>query len=492
VSATVPVDTRLDVPALLADGTHLIGGQWVAAVEGEQIDVINPANQDVLLRVPRGKRRDVDAAVTAAAAAFPAWRDSSPTLRANLLYRWAELCAEHEKEVDLLERMEVGHPHWGPSVIPGRLKYFAALADKITGDTLPTATPRVFGMTVREPFGVCGIIIPWNVPGPTMITDVAPALAAGNTIVVKPAEDAPLTCLFLAKLALEAGIPGGVVNIVTGLGTEAGAALPLHPLVRRMSFTGSPETGTKVMEACAQNRIPLHLELGGKSPQLVLRDANFAKAIPAIVGSITRNTGQICAAGSRLVVDKSVQRDLVSAIAEAFKKVRVGPWYEDVEMGPLISEKQEHRVLRYLKLGREEGAELVVGGNKLSGEKFDRGFYVEPTIFDQVKPDMRIAQDEIFGPVLSVLTFEDEAEGLEIANGTRYGLVASVWTNDISSAVRLARLIQAGTVSINSAGTAGVIGAPFGGYKDSGFGRATGADSILEYTQIKTIVINAE
>ena len=386
--------------------------------------------------------------------------------------------------------MEVGRPHWGPSPVPRTLTYVAGMADKITGQTLPAASPDVMGMTVREPYGVVGAIIPWNVPGPIMITDVAPAIAAGNTIVVKPAEDAPLTCLLLAKLALEAGIPPGVVNVVTGYGQEAGAALPAHPLMRRMSFTGSPETGSTVMAACAKNLIPLHVELGGKAPQIVLRDADLQRAVPTIVRSITLNTGQVCAAGSRLVVDAAVRSELVGAVAEAFTKVRVGPWYEDVDMGPLISAKQEQRVLGYLDVGREEGAQVVTGGNKLSGGKYDAGFFVAPTIFDQVTPDMRIAQEEIFGPVLSVLTYSDEEEALGIANGTKYGLNACVWTKDISRAVRLARRVQAGQVTINTFGSRGVIGAPWGGYKHSGFGRTMSADSILDYTQLKTIVID--
>ena len=460
------------------------------AKSGETIDVINPATGDVLLAVPRGGAEDVDDAVRAAAAAFPGWRDTGPATRAELMYRWAELCRRHETDIDTLERMEVGRPHWGPSPVPRTLTYTAGLADKITGQTLPSARPDVLGMTLREPYGVCGSIIPWNVPGPIMMTDVAPAIAAGNTIVVKPAEDAPLTCLFLAKLALEAGIPPGVVSVVTGYGGEAGAALPAHPLVRRMSFTGSPETGSKIMEACARNLVPLHVELGGKSPQIVLRDADLERAVPTIVRSITLNTGQVCAAGSRLLVEEGMRRELVDAVTSAFEKIRVGPWYEKVEMGPLISAKQEQRVLGYLDIGREEGAEVVCGGHKLTGEPFDQGFFVEPTIFDRVRPDMRIAQEEIFGPVLSVIGYDDEEEALAIANGTRYGLVASVWTNDLNRAVRLARKVQAGQVTINGFGSQGVIGAPFGGYKHSGFGRTMSADSILEYTQVKSVIIN--
>jgi acyl-CoA reductase-like NAD-dependent aldehyde dehydrogenase len=489
---TATATRDLDVGALLPGERHHIGGEWVAGRGGETIDVINPATQDVLLRVPRGGPEDVDAAVQAAAAAFPAWRDTNPMVRADLLYRWAELISEHQHELDLIERMEVGRPHWGPSRLPRMIIYLAGMVDKIHGKTLPTARPGLLGMTLREPYGVVGSIVPWNSPAHLMAHDVAPAIGAGNTIVVKPAEDAPLACLFLAKLAAEAGIPPGVVNVVTGYGGEAGAALPAHPLVRRMSFTGSPETGTKIMEACARHHIPLHLELGGKSPQIVLRDADLAKAVPAIVRSITLNTGQVCAAGSRLLAPPELRDELIGAISDAFTKVRIGPWYEDVQMGPLISAKQERRVLGYLDIGREEGAEIVTGGHKLSGDLFDKGFFVEPTLFDRVRPDMRIAQEEIFGPVLSVIDYTDEEEALAIANGTKYGLTASVWTSDIGRAVRIAKNVQAGHVYVNTPGAFGVIGAPWGGTKGSGFGRTMSPDIVEEYTQVKTVVIDGD
>jgi aldehyde dehydrogenase (NAD+) len=487
----VQAPERLDISGLLTEGTHLIGGEWVPARSGETIDVIDPATQNLLLRVPRGGAEDIDAAVRAAAAAFPAWRDTSPADRAEALYRFAEVCRRHDAELTTLEAMEVGHPKWPASGASRTLTYVAGLTDKVTGQTLPAASPAVLGLTIREPFGVCGSIIPWNTPGPLMITDLAPAIAVGNTLVVKPPEDAPLTCLLLGKLAAEAGIPPGVVNVVTGYGTEAGAALPAHPLVRHMSFTGSPETGTKIMEACARNLIPLRVELGGKSPQIVLRDANLARAVPMIARSITMNTGQVCAAGSRLLVSENMRQGVVEAVRAEFEKVRVGPWYEDVEMGPLINAKQEQRVLGYLDIGREEGAEVVTGGHKLTGPKYGRGFFVEPTIFDRVDPGMRIAQEEIFGPVLSVLTFDDEDEAIAIANGTKYSLSASVWTSDVSRAVRLARGIQAGMVTINGFASSGAIGAPWGGYKHSGFGRSMSSESVLDYTQIKTVILNA-
>jgi acyl-CoA reductase-like NAD-dependent aldehyde dehydrogenase len=482
-----PPDPRLG--GLVTNNTHLIGGDWVPAVSGETIGVIDPSNGETLAQVPRGAAADVDAAVRAATDAFPAWRDTSPSHRASLLMRWAELINQHEQEIDRLEISEVGRPHWGPLPMPGMLTFFAGQADKVSGLSLPTHTPDVLGLTLREPYGVVGAIIPWNAPGPNFVMDVGPAIAAGNTIVIKPAEDAPLTPLALARLALEAGIPPGVVNVVVGYGAEAGAAIPAHPGIGRMSFTGSPATGASVMAACARNHTPLHLELGGKSPQVLLDDADLDAAIPALTRGITLNTGQICAAGSRVVVDRSIHAEVVRRLAEAFARVRVGPGTDDVDMGPLISAKQHDRVLGYLKVGREEGAELVTGGGVPAGEQYERGFYVEPTIFDRVAADMRIAQEEIFGPVLSVLPVDGEAQALEVANGTEYGLVAAVWTADIGRAIRMARGLQAGQVAVNQILSGGVIGAPFGGYKGSGFGRTMGADSVLNYTQVKTVSI---
>ncbi|GGA60757.1 aldehyde dehydrogenase [Pseudoclavibacter endophyticus] len=477
---------------LVADNQQLIGGDWGPSVTGRTIDVINPANRERIATVPRSDERDVDAAIRAAQQAFPAWRDLDATSRARLIFKWADLIDERGAQLDRLESTEVGRPSWGPPPMASQLRFIAGQADKVHGTSLPTRASTSLGLTLREPYGVVGGVIPWNAPGPMFVTEVGAAIAAGNTMVMKPAEDAPLTPLALARLALEAGIPPGVINVVTGYGHEAGAAIPADPRIRRMGFTGSPATGRLIMEACARNLTPLHLELGGKSPQIVFPDADLDAAVAGMARGITLNTGQVCAAGTRVVVHRSVHDEVVDKLAAAMQEVTIGPGHQQVVMGPLINEKQHDRVLGYIELGREQGAELITGGGVPTGEDFGNGFFVEPTLFDGVTPDMRIAQEEIFGPVLSVLTFDDEAQAIEIANGVDYGLVASVWTNDLGTAVRMTRSIEAGQVGLNTPIGAGtVIGGPFGGYKNSGFGRTMGADAVLEWTQVKTVSLQS-
>ncbi|GAB3348044.1 aldehyde dehydrogenase family protein [Amycolatopsis echigonensis] len=474
--------------AALVPAAHLIGGRTVPSIGGAVTDVLDPGTGRVIGRVPDGTPADIDAAVAAASDAFPAWRDLSASRRAAVLHRWGALCTEHDEELGLLESLEVGRPYQGPASVGNRIVFIAGQADKIGGQSLPTATPDRLALTLREPFGVCGCIVPWNAPGALMVSVVAPALAAGNTVVVKPAADAPLTCLLLGELALQAGLPPGVLNVVPG-GAAPGAALAEHPGVRHLSFTGSTVTGASVMRAAARNLVPVHLELGGKSPQIVFDDANLEQAVPEIVRGVTFNAGQTCAAGTRVLVQRGSRQRLVDALATALSATRLGGWDEDVDMGPLINRTQQQRVLNHIGIAQSEGAQLVCGGGVPPGERYEHGFFVAPTLFDQVDPAMRLAQEEVFGPVLAVLEFDDLDEAVEIANGTKYGLVATAWTADVGRAVTLARRLEAGQVHVNAGRASGAIGAPFGGYRQSGFGRTMSADSVLEFTQVKSVVL---
>ena len=478
---------------VLPDGKLLLDGQWVSATKGETIPVVDPATQEVIQTITRGTKEDVDQAVESAHRAFKQWSKTSPTERGRILDRWHDLLNEHLEEVAGIEARDVGQPlSLARGLISGTansLHYYAGAADKLTGVTLPSGSPDYFGYTLREPHGVCAIIFPWNLPAMQLISDTAPALAAGNTVVAKPPEDAPLSCIRVAQLGLEAGLPPGVLNLVFGYGEEAGAALSSHPGINHMSFTGSPETGAVVMAACAKNLVPVKLELGGKSPHIVLEDADLKRAVPTVATSITFLSGQACIAGSRLLVSDKRKDEMVEAVAKSMSEVTLGAWDEDKNIGPLINKQQYDRVIGYLDMGKREGARVATGGGVPNDERLQRGYFVEPTVFDNVTPDMRIAREEIFGPVLSVLQFHDEDEAAALANDNAYGLSASIWTSDLGRAHRLASQIDAGMVGINQFGSGGVIGSPFATTKKSGFLHGGGYAGMMEYTKEKAVSI---
>ncbi|WP_285599650.1 aldehyde dehydrogenase family protein [Kineosporia sp. NBRC 101731] len=470
----------LEVP----QARHLIDGGWVPARHRGTLDVVDPATHKAFHVIANGGASDVDAAVAAARTAAPGWAAMNPSDRGALLGRWAALIGDHVEELAALEARDVGKPLSGGRmniwIAQGIIAYFAGAADKLTGVTLPTRDPDYLGLTLREPFGVCAVLIPWNVPAVLTAANVAPALAAGNTVVLKPSEVAPLVTLALADLAVRAGLPAGVLNLVTGEGATAGVALTGHPDIDHISFVGSTGTGRAVMAGAATHLVPVKLELGGKSPNVLFADADLDVALPAIVASITENAGQNCYAGSRLVVESSIHDEVVERLEELMAAVRLGTWEEDLDMGPLVSQAQHDRVAGFLQ---DPQARLVTGGR--TGD----GWFIEPTVFDQVTPDLRLAREEIFGPVLAVQTFTGFDQAVQYANATDFGLLACLWTGDISKALRLARRTRAGQVAVNQFHDAGVIGFPFNMQRDSGFSAGGGYAAMREYTQEKAVAI---
>ncbi len=471
----------------------IIDGESRPAASGERFSTSDPATGAELATVARGDADDVDAAVSAARSAFyGTWRDVPVFDRARHLRALSDAVSSHANALVEMESLDSGKPlsqaRTDVTVAAKYFEYYAGIADKIQGDTIPVS-PEVFSFATREPYGVTGHIVPWNYPLQIAARTVAPSLAAGNCVVLKPAEETPMSAVVLGELALEAGLPAGVVNVVPGLGEEAGAALARHPGIDHLAFTGSPEVGRQVMRSAADNITPVSLELGGKSPHVVLADADIEAAVPFIVKALIQNAGQTCSAGSRVVVDRTVRDDLVDAVRAAFDDVTIGRGIDDPDLGPLISQQQLERVLGYVERGRQEGATLVAGGDRLEDDKRPGGYFVPPTMFTDVAPSAAIAQDEIFGPVLSVLDYDDIAQGLRIANDSRFGLVAAVWTRDIDRALWLARELEAGQIFINTYGAGGGVEMPFGGWKNSGFGRDKGLEAIREYTQVKTVAV---
>jgi len=472
---------------------HFIGHRRLPSASGETIPVIDPSDGQPYAAIARGTAAEVDLAVQAARRAFDegAWGRMPAVERGRVLARACALVQEHADELARIESRDCGKPltqaRNDVTAIARYFEFYAGAADKVGGQVLPYL-PGYAVLADREPHGVTGHIIPWNYPLQIFGRSVGAALAAGNACVVKPAEDACLSLLRVAELLAEAGLPEGALNIVTGLGSEAGAALAAHPGLDHISFTGSPATGTRVAQAAAEHHVPVTLELGGKSPQVVFDDADLDAAVPVIVNAVVQNAGQTCSAGSRLLVQRGVHDALMERLAAAFAALRVGPAGADLACGPLIRASQLARVRQMVQEAREAGIAVAAEG-RIEPDAPAGGYYFAPTLLRDVPPGHRIAQEEVFGPVLAAMPFADEAEAVALANGTRFGLVAGVWTRDGSRALRVARRMRCGQVFVNNYGAAGGVELPFGGVKSSGHGREKGIEGLLSFTRIKTIAI---
>jgi betaine-aldehyde dehydrogenase len=474
----------------------VVGGESVDAADGKTFEIVNPASGKVIATAPLGGRNDVDRAVAAAQKAFDdpkGWATWAAGKRGRTLAKLADVIKKNSEELAQLESRNTGKPITsargeivGASLV---FDYYAGAANKIYGQTIPVSKPGL-DITLREPIGVVGLIVPWNFPLLMASWKLGPALAAGNTCILKPASLSPMTSLRMAELALEAGFPPGVINVVTGPGGSAGAALAGHQGVGKIAFTGETTTGQEIMRLASNNVKKVSLELGGKSPNVVYADADLERFAAESPYSVFDNCGQDCCARSRILVERSVHEKVVELFAEATRKVVVGdPADDKTEVGTLVSFKQRERVANYIEIGLGEGANLVVGGVEPDDEALKGGAYLMPAVFDNVGADMRIAREEIFGPVVSVIPFDTEAEAIRLANATPYGLSGSVWSRDIGKAIRTAKGIQAGVLSINSNSSVHTE-APFGGYKMSGIGRELGMSAIDLYTETKNIFID--